>query len=283
MSFHRISILGLGLIGGSVAMAIRRHLSTCHITACDVNRQTLQDAQASGVVDQIASNSALACDGADCVILCVPVGAIGNLLTEIAPHLKAGVCVTDVCSVKQTVVEAAHRLLPAGVHFVGSHPMAGAERHGFSAARSDLFDGAICITTPAPSSDPATVEKVEHFWRQLGMDIRRMPADEHDHLVAQISHLPHVLASALIQSATDEAIAISGPGFRDVTRIAASDPALWRDILLENAMEVRRSIARFRTELDRLEGMLEADRAQDLQTWLADAALRRKSVGKSGT
>jgi prephenate dehydrogenase len=160
--------------------------------------------------------------------------------------------------------------------------MAGGERQGFSAARADLFDGAICITTPNPSSDPATVQKIEAFWRQLGMETRRMPAEQHDHLVAQISHLPHVLASALIQSATDEAISISGPGFRDVTRIAASNAALWRDILLDNADEVRRSIVSFRTELDRLEAMLAAGRAEDLQFWLADAASRRKALGKSG-
>jgi len=282
MSFRRISILGLGLIGGSVAMAIKSRISDCDVTGYDVDTGALQSALASAAVDRIAPSLVSACDGTQCIILCVPIGPVGELLAAIAPHLKPGVCVTDVCSTKQTIVEAAQRLLPAGAHFVGSHPMAGGERQGFSAARADLFDGAICITTPVPSSDPATVQKVEAFWRQLGMEIRQMPAEQHDHLVAQISHLPHVLASALIQSASDEALAICGPGFRDVTRIAAAAAALWRDILLDNAAEVRGSIARFRTELDRLEALLQAGRAEDLRNWLADAALRRKALGKSG-
>jgi cyclohexadieny/prephenate dehydrogenase len=263
-------------------MAIKSRISDCDVTGYDVDAGAMHSALASAAVDRIAPSLVSACDGAQCIILCVPVGPVGELLAAIAPHLKPGVCVTDVCSTKQTIVESAQRLLPAGVHFVGSHPMAGGERQGFSAARADLFDGALCITTPTPSSDPATVQKVEAFWQQLGMEIRQMPAEQHDHLVAQISHLPHVLASALIQSASDEALAISGPGFRDVTRIAASDPALWRDILLDNADEVRGSIARFRTELDRLEGLLQAGRAEDLRNWLADAALRRKALGKSG-
>jgi prephenate dehydrogenase len=281
MSFRRISILGLGLIGGSVALAIQKHLSDCDVTGYDVDSGAMREALGSGAVDRVVSSPALACEEVQFIVLCVPVGRVEKVLAAMAPHLKPGVCVTDVGSTKRSVVEAAQRLLPAGVHFVGSHPMAGGERHGFSAARADLFDGAICITTPTPSSDPRTVEQVEQFWRKLGMEIRRMPAEQHDHLVAQISHLPHVLASALIQSATDDALAISGPGFRDVTRIAASDPALWRDILLDNADEVRGSIARFRAELNRLEALLKPGNAEELRNWLAEAAQRRNTVGKS--
>jgi prephenate dehydrogenase len=282
MSFRRISILGLGLIGGSVALAIKKHLSDCEVTGYDVDAGAMEATVTGGAVDRVATSLAQACEAAQCIILCIPVGRAGEMLAAIGPHLRPGVCVTDVCSTKRSVVDAAQQLLPAGVHFVGSHPMAGGERHGFSAARADMFDGAICITTPTASSDPATVEKVEQFWRQLGMEIRRMPAEQHDHLVAQISHLPHVLASALIQSATDQALAISGPGFRDVTRIAASDPALWRDILLDNADEVRGSIARFRTELDRLEMLLKPESADELRAWLDAAATRRRKLGPRG-
>ena len=282
MSFRRISILGLGLIGGSVAMSIKKHLSDCDITGYDIDAGAIHEALDSGAVDRVASSLALACEAAQCIILCVPVGRVGPMLAAIAPHLKPGVCVTDVCSTKQTVGETAHRLLPAGVHFVGSHPMAGGERQGFSAARSDLFDGAICITTPTPLSDPATVEQVEQFWRQLGMEIRRMPADQHDHLVAQISHLPHVLASALVNAVSDEAMAVAGPGFRDLTRIAASNDGLWRDILLDNASEVRRILKRYQSELVHLDALLASGHPEDLQSWLAAAALRRKALGKDG-
>jgi prephenate dehydrogenase len=282
MSFRRISIIGLGLIGGSVAMAIRDRLSDCEITGYDLNAKAMAEALASGAIHRSASSPGQACEGADCVVLCVPVGRIAEILAEIAPHLAPNTRVTDVCSTKKRVVEAAERALPVGVHFVGSHPMAGGELSGFSAARPDMFDGALCLTTPVPQTNPQALDAVEGMWRSLGARIVRMSPEEHDCLVAQISHLPHVLASALVNAVSDEAMAVAGPGFRDVTRTAAGDGALWRDILLDNADEVCRSLARFRGELDRLEGMLRAGGGEELRTWLAQGARRRKALGKPG-
>jgi prephenate dehydrogenase len=281
MSFRRISILGLGLIGGSFALACKKYLSGCHITGCDSNSKTLQEAMDGGAVDAIASNFRLACEGADCVILCVPLGVMDQSLEQIAPNLKPGVCVTDVSSVKQRIVDRAGRLLPTGVHFVGAHPMAGAELSGFAAARADLFDRALCLTTPVPQTDAQALLDVESLWRALGAKIARLSPQEHDQLVAQISHLPHLLASALVNSVTDPAMNVAGPGFRDFSRIAASDSGLWRDILLGNSNEVRQSLEKLRAELDRADAMLERGDADQLRAWLDAAAARRRSMGKS--
>jgi prephenate dehydrogenase len=278
MSFARISIIGLGLIGGSIAMAIRQRLSNCEITGYDVRATTVESALAASAIHLGTADLREACGSAQCIILCVPVGVVGDILCGIAPHLKPNMVLTDVCSTKRTVVAAAARLLPASVHFVGSHPMAGRELSGLAAARADLFNGALCLTTPVAQTDASALENVEDFWRSLGAKTSRLSPEEHDNLVAQISHLPHVLASALVNTASVEAIAIAGPGFRDLTRIAAGDAALWRDILLDNADELSQSIARFRAELDRLEGMLQGGRGQEIQAWLAQAALRRKAL-----
>jgi prephenate dehydrogenase len=282
MSLGRISILGLGLIGGSIALAIRARLSNCKITAYDQNRKSLQDALAGGAVQAIASSVSLACEEADCVILCVPPAAMLNTMTEMLPHLKAGICVTDVCSTKQTIVEAACRLLPEGVHFVGAHPMAGRELSGFAAARADLFSGALCLTTPIAQTNPKALDDVESLWRSLGAKTVRLSPLEHDRLVAQISHLPHALASVLMNAVSEEAMKIAGPGFRDVTRIAASDSALWRDILLDNAPEVRRILKGYQSELAHLDALLASGQAEDLHSWLTAAALRRKAMGRAG-
>jgi prephenate dehydrogenase len=280
MSFARISIIGLGLIGGSVAMAVRDRLSDCQIVGYDVRPNTVELALSAGAIHVASNNLEEAVGGVDCVILCVPIEAIAHVLGCIAGYLKPGVVVTDVCSTKRSVVAAAGRVLPPGVHFVGSHPMAGRELSGFGAARKDLFNGAMCLTTPVAQTDAPALERVEALWRSLGGKTSRLSPEEHDRLVAQISHLPHLLASALVNTASDEAMAIAGPGFRDLTRIAAGDAALWRDILLDNADELSRSIARFRAELDRLEGMLGGGSAEEIRTWLAQAAVRRNTLGK---
>lgn len=277
MTFDRISIIGLGLLGGSLAMAIRSRLSDCEITGYDANADAMEAAMAAGVIHRTAHDAASACSGADCAILCVPVGGIGGILEGIAAHLNPGTIVTDVGSTKRSIVATAGRLLPTGVHFVGSHPMAGRELSGFAAARADLFNKALCLTTPVDQTDDSALQKVETLWRSLGAKIVRLSPEEHDTLVAQISHLPHVLASALVNAVGDQAMSIAGPGFRDFTRIAAGDGGLWRDILIDNADEVCRSISRFRAELDRLEAMVKSGRSEELRTWLSQAAARRNA------
>jgi prephenate dehydrogenase len=184
----------------------------------------------------------------------------------------------DVGSTKRTVVAVAARILPAGVHFVGSHPIAGRELSGFAAARADLFNDTLCLTTPVDQTDASALEKVERLWRSLGARTVRLSPEEHDRLVAQISHLPHLLASALVNSVSDEALQIAGPGFRDATRIAAGNPALWRQILQDNVPEVRASLRRLRQELDAVDTMLDRLPGNELESWLSTAADRRRAL-----
>jgi prephenate dehydrogenase len=283
MSFSRITILGLGLIGGSLAMAIRSRLSDCKITAYDLNRASLDLAKDRGVIDTAAGSIATAVQESECVILCVPVGEVDKTLAAIAPGIRAGVIVTDVASVKGAIVESATRVLPAGVHFVGGHPMAGREQSGFVAASGDLFAGAVCLTTPTDATDPSALDKVEQLWTSLGCRIVRTSPQQHDDWVAQISHLPHALASALMNMASEQALSIVGPGFRDVTRIAAGDAGLWCQILQANAGPMREALRAYRGELDTLDRLLEGGAPAQLKEWLACAADRRIGLTKSKT
>jgi prephenate dehydrogenase len=278
MQPRRISILGVGLLGGSIGLALRSRTKDCEITGYGHRRSTLDAALQMKAIDHGHDQLAPAVAGAELVILCTPVGLIRSLLAEIGPMLAPGAIVTDVGSTKRSIVEAAEQSLPPTVHFVGSHPMAGSEKRGVQYSRADLYEGALCIVTPAPKSDPTSVDKVESFWRLLGMKTCRLSAQEHDRRLADISHLPHALAAALVAMQDDETLALSGKGFLDVTRIAGGDGALWRDILIDNRDNVRQSINRLRQQLDKLESLLEPDQAQILQAWLDEAAQKRDGM-----
>jgi prephenate dehydrogenase len=192
--------------------------------------------------------------------------------------LIEGAIVTDVGSTKRSVVEAGETLLPPGVHFVGSHPMAGSEKRGLQYAREDLFKGAVCITTPTARTDPAALEKTEEFWRILGMRTIRLSPAEHDQLLSDISHLPHAVAAALVSMQHDKALRLCGKGFLDLTRIAGGDGGLWRDILLDNRDSVRQSVRSLLEQLRQLETMLETGSSEELKQWLDRAAARRRNM-----
>jgi prephenate dehydrogenase len=165
--------------------------------------------------------------------------------------------------------------LPKSVHFVGSHPMAGSEKRGVEFARADLFQGALCITTPLPQTDPGALEKVENFWKAIGMRVKRLSPEDHDRLVCDVSHLPHALAATLVAMQSEEALELAGKGFLDTTRVAAGDAGLWRDILIDNADSMRSSIERLRKQLDELEKRLDPKQAEALFDWLQAAAQKR--------
>jgi prephenate dehydrogenase len=273
-----LSILGVGLLGGSIALAARDKLSNCKITGYGHRRQTLDEALNAGVIHEGYADPASAVRGADFVVLCTPVGTFTELLRAIAPALAPGAIVTDVGSTKRSIVRAAAEHLPAGVSFVGSHPMAGSEKRGLQYARADLTRGALCIVTPTDHTPPAATEAVESFWRLIGMRTARMSADEHDRRLADVSHLPHALAAALVTMQENASLDLAGNGFRDATRIAAGDAGLWRDIFLDNRDNVRDSARRLRDELDALLERLEPDRPDELHDWLDRAAQRRKGL-----
>jgi prephenate dehydrogenase len=275
MQPKRLSILGVGLLGGSVGLAAKSAVSDCEIVGYGHRPETLDLAVQIGAIDRGRLTASQAVEGADLVLLCTPVGLFPSLLEEIGPVLKPGAIVTDVGSTKRTVVASAERILPRAVRFVGSHPMAGSEKRGVEFARTDLFHNALCLLTPTPATDAAALDAVEAFWRVLGMRTRRLSPEDHDHLLAQVSHLPHAVAAALIHLPADAALDLCGKGFLDTTRIAGGDAALWRDIFLDNRDNLRRSLHSLQADLQRLLTCLESSDGPALAQWLAAASGRR--------
>lgn len=279
MQLKRVAIFGVGLLGGSIGLALRAKGEDCRIVGYGHRIATLEQAREIGAVDEITQDPAKAAAGADLLILCTPVSIFGDLLKQIAPTLGKEAIVTDVGSTKRSVVRAAEaNLLPGRGHFVGSHPMAGSEKRGVEFARTDLFEGARCILTPTPKTDAAAIETVESFWKSLGMNVVHLSPEDHDRLVCDISHLPHALAAALVSMQSDAALPLAGKGFLDTTRIAGGDGALWRDILQDNRDNVAGAVTRLRDQLDALLGLLDSAKKDELVQWLNAAAERRAKL-----
>ncbi len=278
MVIRRISVLGVGLLGGSIGLAAKSAISEAEVVGYGHRQATLERAVEVGAIDRFAMQVTEAVAGADLVILCTPVGVFEKLMGEVANVLKSGAIVTDVGSTKRSVVAAAERKLPAGVHFVGSHPMAGSEKRGVEFARADLFQNALCILTPTARTDQAATAAVEGFWRRIGMRTTSLSPQEHDQLLAEVSHLPHALAAALVSLQTEKALGLAGKGFLDATRIAGGDGALWRDILMDNRDNVLASIGALKKHLGELEKLLSGEGREELAAWLDRAAARRAKL-----
>src|SRR5688572_9869061 len=206
----RLSILGVGLLGGSIGMAVKAAGIPCHVTGYGHRPETLRRAFDVGAIDESATSSKEAVRDADLIILCTPVGLFEPLLAEIARSIPDRAIVTDVGSTKRSVVKLGESLLPKSAHFIGSHPMAGSEKRGVEFARADLFQGARCIVTPTDRTDATALARVEDFWRQLGMTTTRMSPEDHDRLICDISHLPHAVAAALIAMQPEAALPLAG-------------------------------------------------------------------------
>ncbi len=254
--FDKIALIGIGLIGGSIALAARRGGLAKEIVAATRSAETAATANRLKLADHCGTDLAAACKDADLVIVCTPVGACGPAAKAIAPALKKGCIVSDVGSVKQSVIDAMKPHIPAGVHFVPAHPVAGTENSGPEAGFAELFDGRWTILTPLPDSDPAAVDKLEAFWKALGSQVDRLEAAHHDRILAITSHLPHLIAYTIVGTADDlgghlnaEVLRFAAGGFRDFTRIAASDPTMWRDVFLNNREAVLEVLARFQEDL----------------------------------
>ena len=252
--FERMAVLGMGLLGGSVSLAARSRGTVSRVAAASRTRSRLEMAKRRGIVDEVGS-VAEAVHGADLVVLGSPVEAMPNLVREAAPHLLAGALVTDVGSVKASLAETLPGLLPAGVSYIGSHPMAGSHQQGALHAREDLFAGAVCVVTPTAGAPCERLADLEGFWSDLGAVVLRRSPAAHDAEVAWISHVPHVLAfafSEVLGRAPDGAASVVGNGFRDFTRIANSDAALWSGILTANRKNLEAPLESFRAALDEL-------------------------------
>jgi prephenate dehydrogenase len=282
MKPKRISILGVGLLGGSIGLAAKSAITDCKIIGYGHRQSTIDAALAKGAIDEGHNNPAQAVKDCDVVILCTPVGMFGELLSQIAQSVLPEAIVTDVGSTKRSVVELAERLLPNPARFVGSHPIAGSEKRGVEFARADLFQNALCLTTPTSTTDPKCLEAAESFWQLLGMRVTRLTPQAHDRLLAEVSHLPHALAAALVNIPSPAGLKVCGKGFLDATRIAAGDAGLWRDIFLDNRDNLRDTLLSTRAELDKLLSLLEAQDSQALHDWLAAAAARRQGMKPPG-
>ena len=251
--FKRLALVGIGLIGSSVArIAMENRELAAEVVASARTQKTLDRVLELGIVDRVELDPGRAVEGADCVMLCAPVGAYAALAEAIAPHLAPGCIVTDVGSTKQSVIRDVGPLIPAGVHFVPAHPVAGTEYSGPDAGFSTLFQGRWCLLTPPPGTDAASVEKIAEFWRRCGSMVESMEPAHHDRVLAIVSHLPHLLAFTICNTAEgledesrQEVLKFSASGFRDFTRIAASDPVMWRDIFLNNREALLEMLARF--------------------------------------
>ena len=258
--FERIALIGLGLIGGSIGHAVKRGNLAKHIAGYARSEETRRRALEIGFIDSAHETSADAVKEADLVILCVPVGALGPVAAEIEKAMKPGAILTDVGSVKMAVIRDVGPHVPEGVHFIPGHPIAGTEQSGPEAGFAELFDNRWCILTPVPGTDREATEKLTAFWESCGSTVDVMEPRHHDLVLAIVSHLPHIIAYNIVGTANDletvtesEVIKYSASGFRDFTRLAASDPTMWRDVCLNNREPILEMLARFSEDLSALQ------------------------------
>ncbi len=256
--FRRLTLIGAGLIGSSFARAVRTHGGMAdEVVVTDFSATVLDRVHALGFADRIEPDVTRAVMGADAVMLCAPVGAYAGITAAIAPHLKPGAVITDVGSTKVSVIRDMTPLLPPGVHLVPAHPMAGTEYSGPDSGFATLFEGRWCLVVPPPGTDPGAIELLSELWRRAGSEVEQMDPEHHDRVVAIVSHLPHLIAFTICGTADDlaqeggadasraEVLKFAAAGFRDFTRIAASDPVMWRDIFLNNRDALLEMLARF--------------------------------------
>ena len=281
MQFQKITIIGVGLLGGSLGLAVKRRKLAREVAGYVRRAASLLDCETAGAVDYATTDLLAAVSDADLVILCTPLAQMRPLAQQFLPALKRGAIVTDVGSVKADIVrEVGAVVQTAGAHFVGSHPMAGGEKMGVLAAREDLYASSICVVTPGPTTNANAVRKLEQFWQALGARTVRLDAAEHDLLVSRSSHLPHVVAAALVNLVLQPANAplqagLCATGFRDTTRIASGSPEMWRDIALANRKHLARSVDALLEELKAFQTVLKQNDGPAIEAFFATAKQRR--------
>lgn len=283
--FNTIAFIGIGLIGSSLAHIVRRDGLARSVIACARRPETLAKVMELGLADAVTDDYAEAVRGADLVMICTPVGSYDAIGRAIGPHLKPGTIVSEVGSVKQAVIATLSPHLPDTVHFVPGHPIAGTEHSGPESGFPELFEGRWCILTPLPETDPVAVEKIATLWQKAGSMIEMMSPQHHDMILAVTSHLPHMIAYTIVGTATDlsehlqhEVIKFSASGFRDFTRIAASDPVMWRDIFLNNREAVLEILQRFTEDLTALQRAIRWGEGKKLEDLFTRTRAVRRSI-----
>jgi prephenate dehydrogenase len=278
--WNQVTIVGTGLLGGSLGLALKGTGLARRVLGVGHREASLREALERGAVDATFLDPAAGVRGSDLVVLATPVGLFRKMAETIRPALAPGAVVIDVGSTKAAVVADLEPLMPAGCAFVGCHPIAGSEQRGAAAARADLFRGAVCVVTPTGRTPPAVLARVADTWTGIGMTVRQLAPDVHDRLLAEVSHLPHLAASALVRAISGEAEPLAGPGWSDTTRVASGDPALWRDILMSNAGEVAAALERLQKILAAWHGALADRDAARIETLLAESKARRDRLAK---
>ncbi len=287
--YDRVALIGLGLIAGSLGLRMRRDGLAGEIVGTAPSARTRQVATNLGLCDRITDSAADAVAGADLVVLCVPVGAMAEVAAEIGPHLAPGTTLSDVGSVKRAVIDAVGPHVPDGVHFVPAHPLAGTEHSGPESGFAELFENRWCILTPGPETPPGAVDRLTRLWRALGSDVGIMEPDHHDLVLAVTSHAPHLIAYTMVGVADDlrrvtdsEVIKYSAAGFRDFTRIAASDPVMWRDVFLNNKDATLEILGRFTEELFALQRAIRTGDGTMLHDYFTRTRAIRRGIIEAG-
>ncbi|TIM14171.1 MAG: prephenate/arogenate dehydrogenase family protein [Mesorhizobium sp.] len=287
--FEKIALVGIGLIGSSLARVIHREGLAGHVAISTRSETTLARAKQLGLGSSHTTDAKEAVGDADLVIVSVPVGSSGEVAEEIAPALKPGAILTDVGSTKASVIAQMQPHVPAGVHFIPGHPLAGTEKSGPDAGFAELFENRWCIFTPLPGTDPAALEKLSEFWRRCGSNIDTMDPQHHDMTLAIVSHLPHIIAYNIVGTADDlesvtksEVIKYSASGFRDFTRLAASDPTMWRDVCLHNKDAILEMLARFSEDLASLQRAIRWGDGEKLFDLFTRTRAVRRSIIEAG-
>ena len=283
--FRRVAIVGFGLIGSSVARVLRRDGLAGEIVACDASAEARARVLALGIADRAVASPAAAVRGADLVMLCTPVRSFGAIGAAMAPGLARGAIVSDVGSVKGAVVEALAPHIPRGVHLVPGHPIAGTENSGPDAGFAELFQGRWCVLTPPEGTSARAVGRVAEFWRRAGMEIATMSPAHHDRVLAITSHVPHLIAYTIVSTVSDleetmraEVIKFAASGFRDFTRVAGSDPTMWRDIFLSNREAVLEMTGRLYEDIALLQKSIRHDDGETLHKVFSRARQVRRGI-----
>ncbi|MFT6944842.1 MAG: cyclohexadieny/prephenate dehydrogenase [Yoonia sp.] len=287
--YDRVALIGLGLIASSMCHAMRRAGLVGEIVGFSRSSETREIAREIGLCDHVYDSTVEAVNGADLVVLCVPVGAMEAVAKEIGPALKAGATVSDVGSVKRTVIDAVSPYIPEGVHFIPAHPLAGTEHSGPRSGFAELFDNRFCILVPVEGAERAAVDRLAAFWRGMGAQIDEMDAEHHDLVLAVTSHTPHLIAYTMVGVADDlrrvtdsEVIKYSAAGFRDFTRIAASDPTMWRDVFLNNKEATLEILGRFTEELFALQRAIRQGDGDHLHAYFTRTRAIRRGIIQAG-
>ena len=281
MLFKKITIIGIGLLGGSIGLAVKRRKLARQIAGFVRRRASLKDCERAGAVDFATTDLLAAVWDADLVILCIPLAQMRSRVRAMLPALKRGAIVTDVGSVKASVVRELESLIQkSGARFVGSHPMAGAEKTGVAAARTDLFEKTVCVVTPTKKTNRAALKKVKQFWSAIGLRVLELKPEIHDALVSRSSHLPHVVAATLASHVLNPAhpkpqAALCANGFRDTTRIASGSPEMWRDIALANRKNLTKSLDAFIADLQKFQRLVKKGDAKTMAKFFETAKQRR--------